>query len=195
LAKTATIFDIFISRPSLMVDSYRLILEPVTEMHASEMVGILQDESVHEFIPSNPPSLNGLRDQYRKWESRRSPDKSELWLNWVARLKSNQSVCGHFQAGVNLDQDVTLAWIVGVPFQGQGLATEALMAIMEFLNSRLQPREYKAWIDTRNFPSLALAKKLGMSQIHYLEKADHFKGQDSHEYVFSKKINCPSKID
>ena len=47
----------------------------------------------------------------------------------------------------------------------------------------------KAWSDTRNEASHALAKKLGMSQIDCIKNAAFFKGKSSDEFVFSKTLS------
>ena len=70
---------------NLIINTKRLILEPVVENHAILLCPVLSDESLYTFVPQNPPTLEELRNRYRIWSKRRSPDGLEIWLNWIAR--------------------------------------------------------------------------------------------------------------
>jgi [ribosomal protein S5]-alanine N-acetyltransferase len=97
------------------------------------MVTLLADPDLHTFVPSDPPKLEKLQSQYKYWESRISPQEVELWLNWVGRLKSNNELVGHFQAGVKANLEASIAYTIGKNFQRQGFAYEGLETILEFL--------------------------------------------------------------
>lgn len=169
----------------LGLETNRLILEPINEGHAPEMVELLADPDLHTFVPSDPPTVEKLQSQYKYWESRISPQEDELWLNWVGRSKSDGRLIGHFQAGVKRSLEASIAYTVGKEFQRSGYAYEGLTKIMELLFVEVDAESVKAWIDTRNQASIGLVKKLGMSQIEFIAKADYFKGTDSDEFVFS----------
>ena len=176
-----------LQRPSeedLLIITERLILEPVLPVHAEEMTKVLSSQALYNFVPQDPPVLEKLQRTYEIWSRRISPEKDELWLNWVARCKETNQLIGHFQAGYKGPEEASIAYTVGVPFQRKGFATEALQIILNFLQESLAARTVKAWIDTRNTPSIDLVKKLNMEQIEFIEKADHFKGCDSDEYIF-----------
>ncbi len=168
----------------LRIETDRLILEPICERHALDMTTLLSDPDLHTFIPSDPPTLEKLKSQYKYWESRISPKEDELWLNWVGRLKSNGRIVGHFQAGVKTSLEATIAYMIGKDFQRQGFAFEGLTKVIDLLFEGTRAKSVKAWIDTRNQASINLVKKLGMNQVEFIAKADHFKGSDSDEFVF-----------
>jgi RimJ/RimL family protein N-acetyltransferase len=104
--------------------------------------------------------------------------------HWVARLKSTGDVVGHFQAGVKEGPDSNLGYTVGRKFQRHGFASEALRGILSLLGSEIGIKSIKAWIDTRNIPSILLVEKLGMVRIDFIKRADNFKGADSDEFVY-----------
>ena len=81
--------------------------------------------------------------------------------------------------------DASIAYTIGTEFQRCGLAYEGLTAVLELLFDKIAVISVKAWIDTRNEPSIGLVKKLGMNQTEFIAKADHFKGADSDEFVFA----------
>lgn len=167
----------------LIIRTDRLVLEPIKVTHANEMVTVLSDLQLYDFIPQDPPDLGKLEKTYEVWARRISPDKTELWLNWAARWKDSDKLIGHFQVGYKPDE-ASIAYTVGLNFQRRGFALEALQEIIRFLKESLRCKTIKAWIDTRNKPSIELVKKLGMSQVNFIPKADHFKGADSDEFVF-----------
>lgn len=168
----------------LLLVTDRLILEPILVSHASEMVSLLKDADLYSFVPQDPPELAKLEKTYDFWSKRASPAGDELWLNWAARNKQTGEVIGHFQAGVKEGTESNLGYTVGLCFQRQGFAKEALQAILSFLNEKMRLESIKAWIDTRNLASIALVEKLGMVKVGFIEKADHFKGKDSDEHVY-----------
>jgi RimJ/RimL family protein N-acetyltransferase len=139
----------------------RLGLVPITREHAIEMFQVLSDPVLYEYVSGSPPvDVASLTRQYEVWEGRRSPDRSELWLNWAIRLNPRQQLVGHLQAGV-LPDHAYLAWILGVPWQQHGYATEAASAVIDML-LRLGLREIRASIHPNHAASIRVAERLGM---------------------------------
>ncbi len=171
-----------------------MILEPITEAHAVELCELFADSALHTFVPFEPPTPQQQLDRCAKWAKRVSPDGQEIWLNWAARHKNNKSLVGHFQAGVKSDGIGSTGYVVARSFQRKGLASEALETIFSYLRDNLKVREVKAWSDSRNEASHALAKKLGMVQVDFVKDADHFKGASSDELIFLKTLGEPHLI-
>jgi ribosomal-protein-alanine N-acetyltransferase len=65
----------------------RLTLEPQCAAHAAAMFAVLSDPAIYEYENAPPASVDALRARYAFLEGRRSPDGSQQWLNWVARLR------------------------------------------------------------------------------------------------------------
>ena len=69
-----------------------------------------------------------------------SADGSELWLNWIVRTTVDATPVGTMQATVASDgSSADVAWEVGVPWQGRGIASEAACAIVSWLVERDVP--------------------------------------------------------
>jgi RimJ/RimL family protein N-acetyltransferase len=182
------IIDQPINDSLLQFETPRLVMEPITASHAPEMALLLADPQLFEFLPSDPPSVNELAKLYGYWEARRSPDGSELWLNWAGRRTDTNDVVGHFQAGVESDGSASIAYTVGLRHQRRGFATEAMSAVCDLLDQFLRVHTIRAWIDTRNAASINLVQRIGLRKNQYIENADNFKGSPSHEYVFERII-------
>lgn len=177
-------FSTDLEQPELHTE--RLTLEPITEAHAQELYRFFSDPKLHQFTPSEPPALEQQKERCIKWARRRSPDGSEIWLNWAARDNTSGNIAAHIQVGIKEDSVASIGYVVSTAFQRNGIATEALEATFQYLKKHLGVREVRAWSDTRNIASHALVKKLGMVQIDYIQNADFFNGETSDEFVFSK---------
>lgn len=82
--------------------------------------------------------LDALRSRYRLLAPGRSPDGRELWLNWVVRLRADEHrAVGTVQATVGDDLgQAEVAWVVGTPWQGEGYAGEAAVALTGWLREK-----------------------------------------------------------
>ena len=166
----------------------RLRLEPVTEDHAQELWELFQDPELHQFVSFEAPTLERQRERCLRWSKRRSPDGSEIWLNWAARTKSTAKIVGHFQVGLKCDGVATVGYVVARSHQNQGLATKALQLIFEYMASQFDIRELVASTDTRNEASQKLCRKLGMIQVQLIKNADVIQGVPSDDFIFSKRL-------
>ncbi|QDQ26189.1 GNAT family N-acetyltransferase [Chitinimonas arctica] len=176
------------SAANTVLSTQRLTLEPLTAAHAPLLLDGLNDPSLYQFIPQNPPaSLEALTARFQRLESRSSPDGAEWWLNWAVRLGTDGAYIGQVQATVNEDNVASMSWFVFAPHQRKGYATEALNKLREHLIGPFMAEAFEIFIDTRNKPSIALAEALGFKREALLPNADNFKGSKSDEYRYGFK--------
>jgi RimJ/RimL family protein N-acetyltransferase len=107
----------------------RLVLEPLTVGHAEEMAEVLADPALYTFTGGEPPTLEALRERYRR-QTAGSPDPEVLWCNWIVRLHAGERpAAGYVQATIALASpggpEAEVAWVVGTRRQRQGIAAEA----------------------------------------------------------------------
>jgi RimJ/RimL family protein N-acetyltransferase len=110
------------------LDGQRLILEPLRVDHAQEMVGVLDDQALHEFTGGKPATIDELRRLYERQTIGSSSDRTETWLNWVLRRRDNGAAAGFVQATVTAADDgpqAEVAWVIGTAHQHLGFAREA----------------------------------------------------------------------
>jgi hypothetical protein len=81
------------------ITTERLLLSPLRAEDASELVDVLGDERLHEFVGGRPDTLEELRARYAGL-LRGSPNPGELWLNWIVRRRSGSQAIGTLQATV-----------------------------------------------------------------------------------------------
>jgi [ribosomal protein S5]-alanine N-acetyltransferase len=182
-------------REETTLETERLLLEPLMPEHAPLLKKYLADERLYRFIPQNAPaSAEALEARYRKLSSRRSPDGSEVWLNFAMRLREEgrllkATYVGTLEATVFPDRSAYLAYTVFVPFWRQGYAREGCARILRHLLDNYRVRVVVAEMDTRNAASVSLAEALGFERVGTTLGADHFKGSVSDEHRYELHVD------
>jgi RimJ/RimL family protein N-acetyltransferase len=138
------------------------------------MVRVLEDPGLYVHIGGQPPSEAELAERYERQVAGASPDGSAGWLNWVLRLRDGGELAGVVQATVTRREAVLraeLAWMVAPPRQGSGLATEAAVAVSEWLRSA-GVAVLRAWIHPQNVASAAVARRIGLADTPLVEDGE-----------------------
>ncbi|WP_436757197.1 GNAT family N-acetyltransferase [Streptosporangium sp. V21-05] len=160
------------------VRTARLTLEPLAPHHAAEMAEVLGDPALHTFIGGSPETPEQLRDRYARLAATPPPNRAESWLNWVIRLHTpdigsdrpvgdpdrltgSDRLVGYVQATVVRDR-ATVAWVVGTPWQGRGIAGEAAVALVAWLGER-GTTTIVATIHPDHTASSAVARRAGLT--------------------------------
>jgi RimJ/RimL family protein N-acetyltransferase len=147
-----------------VINTDRLDLLPLRLEDADEMVTVLSDPALHAFIGGAPDTLEALRSRYRRMVAG-SPDPAVTWHNWVIRLRDEARLTGTIQATVNHSGHETIteiAWVVGTPWQGRGIATEAAQGLLAWLGA--QPAQTViAHIHPDHLTSAAVATACGLT--------------------------------
>ncbi|MFF2650757.1 GNAT family N-acetyltransferase [Streptomyces sp. NPDC058045] len=142
----------------------RLELLPLCVEHAEEMAAVLSDPALHTFVGGAPDTPRGLRSRYRRLAAG-SPDPDVSWLNWVVRLRAESCLTGTVQATVRPAEAgplAEIAWVVGTPWQGRGIAGEAARALVGWLG-RQQVHTVIAHIHPEHRASAAVATAAGLA--------------------------------
>lgn len=108
--------------------SLPLHLDPLRVSDAVEMASVLGDPSLYTHIGGRPPTVAQLEERYSSQVSG-SGRNDEIWHNWILRLQPHGCAVGFAQADVQ-ERLVELAWVVGVPWQGQGYAARAARVLV-----------------------------------------------------------------
>jgi RimJ/RimL family protein N-acetyltransferase len=101
----------------------RLELAPVTADDAEPMSDVANDQRLYEFIGGGPATVEERRAAFERLAAARSADQGNTaQRNWVVRRRAGDTA--------------EVASIIGVPWQGQGLASEANLAVVDWLDAR-----------------------------------------------------------
>ncbi|MEU5879414.1 GNAT family N-acetyltransferase [Spirillospora sp. NPDC047279] len=146
------------------IETRRLVLEPPAAHDADEMAVVLGDPRLHDFIGGEPLTVDELRARYEQLAAGPAPFHQEGWLTWIIRRRRDRRAVGFVQATVTPGARglrANVAWVVGMPFQGFGFATEAAAGMLGWLRAHAV-HEITAAVHPGNAPSAAVARKLGL---------------------------------
>ncbi|PFG32185.1 GNAT family N-acetyltransferase [Sanguibacter antarcticus] len=122
----------------------RLELEVVSVAHAGEAAVTFDSLDLHAFTGGVPSTRAELVERYTRFEGGRSPDGTQLWLNWMLRDRMSGELVGTVQATVEgwggCAARADLAWVVGVRHQQNGYAQESARAVAEWLRVQASRR-------------------------------------------------------
>lgn len=176
------------------LETTSLRLEPLRAEHAGRLFAELRDPRLYAFIPQEPPaSVDRLEERYRALERRRSPDETELWLNWAARRRSDGAYVGLMEATVTAEGEASLAYFVFATHQRRGYAREFCGRAVRALFEEYGVGAVSATIDSRNSASIALVESLGFRRAAFQKAADTFKGSVSDEYRYERSVDPAEK--
>jgi len=165
--------DAFDAALEAVLHTPRLRLEPQCEHHADALFPLLADPRLYEHVPLDPPvSLPALRERLALLSERRSPDGSELWLNWVMRDSRSGECVGRLQATVRVDQPAYLAYEVFPPHWHRGYAVEGCTRMIRWLIDELHVGGFVAEVDSLNAASLRLLEALGFERTSFMTLFD-----------------------
>ena len=143
-----------------MISTARLDLLPLRVEHAAEMAEVLKDPALHAFTGGAPHPPEALLARYERLVAG-SPDPAVHWLNWVIHLREEDRLTGTVQATI-ADGTAEIAWVVGTPWQGRGIAGEAARGLVTWLGT--QPvHTVIAHIHPEHHASAAVATSAGLT--------------------------------
>jgi RimJ/RimL family protein N-acetyltransferase len=140
----------------------RLRLAPLRAADARDLAPVLDDEELHRFTGGRPLGEDDLRRRFARWERGRSPDGRRLWLNWVVRLARSGEAIGFVQATVQ-GRIATIAYVIGRPWQGRGLASEAVRGMVTALRSHFRVVTVRAHVAPAHAASAGVAIAAGLA--------------------------------
>ncbi|MGH3905400.1 MAG: GNAT family N-acetyltransferase [Pseudonocardiaceae bacterium] len=145
------------------ITTSRTVLTPITVADAEDMAGVLAGPELYTFIGGQPPSAEQLRARYAKLVVGHSEDGTQDWYNWVVRTQVEGRAVGTVQATVMSEGTrAEIAWIIGLPWQGQGYGSEAARAVVLWLTEG-GIGYVTAHVHPEHPASAAVARRAGLS--------------------------------
>jgi RimJ/RimL family protein N-acetyltransferase len=149
-----------------------VLLTPLSVDDADEMVVVLGSEELYRFTGGAPPALAELRALYARQVAGHSPDGRQEWRNWIIRCQPGGTAAGYVQATIDDDGSrAEIAWVVGLAWQGRGLASAAARALVGWLDARGVAR-IQAHIHPAHEASAAVARAAGLTPTGVLEEGE-----------------------
>lgn len=150
------------------VRTKRLIVRPHQLSDAAAWYEIQSDPDVVRFLSwplrTRAQSLQHLKDRTSHTRLSQADDLLALAIEHKGRLIGDLSV--HLRTVHPDFRAAEIGWILGSKHGGSGLAAEAVRAVITMLFDKLDVKWMYAVVDTQNDKSLALASKLGFTEVH-----------------------------
>lgn len=167
------------------IQTERLVLTPLVFADSQAMFEYRSVPAVCRYQSFEPCSLKDVEKFIDDLQGNVF-DTAGTWYQFGMRLKSSGQLIGDF--GTHFDGDdprqVEIGFTLAPNFQGQGLASEAVSGVMDYLFGSLQKHRVYASVDPRNKPSVALLNRVGMRQEAHFRKSYWFKGDWADDLVF-----------
>lgn len=149
----------------------RLIIDELREDDAAALFGYRSDPQVSRYQGWCPDSVDAAREFIRAQDGVQL-DTPETWCQRALRLRDSGELIGdvglHFTA--EGDAAVELGISLAPRHQGEGLASEALRGVLDYVFGTLHKHRVFGSVDPRNEASLRLLVTIGMRQeAHFVE--------------------------
>ena len=164
----------------------RLLLRPLCPEDAEAVFAYRSLPEVSRYQCWEPRSAAEILDFIRGLEKIR-PDTPDTWYQLAVVLRASGELAGdcglHFPAGRNHEAEIGIT--LAPAYHGQGLAAEALPAVLGYLFDTLGKHRVYGSVDPRNVPSQRLLERVGMRrEAHFVESLP-FKGGWADDVIYA----------
>ena len=132
------------------------------------------DPAVHRYQGWDRTDAEGVREEIERMHDR-EPGTPGGWV----QLSVEELESGRLVGDVGLSPSdhepgvIKVGYTVSPAFQGRGLASEAVTALIDYAFDRLDAQVVRAYASAENTPSIRLAERVGM---HLVETIEHREG-------------------
>jgi RimJ/RimL family protein N-acetyltransferase len=164
----------------------RLILRRFKDEDLSAFLAYRNDPEVARYQSWHSITESQAKDFILEQKSIQ-PGMPGEWFQFAIELQDSGGLIGDCGLKVNIDQPQQAEFGITLsrPYQGKGLASEAVVCMLDYAFKILDLHRVIAVTDCLNKPSVALLESLGMRQEgHYLQNI-WFKGAWGDEYLYA----------
>jgi RimJ/RimL family protein N-acetyltransferase len=148
----------------IILETKRLILRRQVPQDLDALWALYCDPEIIRYIPDAPRSREEAKEEL-EWHMNGHPRFPELGL-WATIYKETGKFigrCGLLPWTIDERQEVEVAYTIARNYWGQGLATEAAQAILNYGFEQLNLSRLVSLIDSENIASQKVAEKIGMT--------------------------------
>ncbi len=147
----------------MILETERLVLRRLLPEDLDALFELYRDEEIRRYFPDGVLSFDQTKEEL-EWFLNGHPRFPELGL-WATVNKVTGEFmgrCGLLPWTIEESQEVEVAFLLGKKFWGQGFATEAALAIVQYAFGRLNLSRLICLIDPENLASVKVAGRIGM---------------------------------
>ena len=168
-----------------IIETKRLILRQVTTEDATDMFDYLSDQDVVKPMGLDPfQTVKDVWDEIR-WYT--SIYEEGTGIRWGITLKDSGKVIGScgFLNRLTKHYRAEVGYEISKDYWGQGIASEALEAVVKYGYHHLQLERIEALIEPENVPSQRLVEKQGFIREGLLRHYEFARGKFDDLYMYS----------
>lgn len=146
-----------------ILETDRLLLRRLLPGDLDRLYALYSDAEIRRYFPEGTLTYEETKEEL-EWFLNGHPDHPELGL-WATIHKPTGAFigrCGLLPWKIEQRAEVEIAYLLDKAYWGQGLATEAARAILQYGFERLQLSRLICLIDPENQASANVASKIGM---------------------------------
>ena len=165
----------------IILETPRLVLRRQVPADLDDLWALYCDPEITKHIPDAPRTRDEAREEL-EWHMNGHPRNPDLGL-WATVYKENGKFigrCGLLPWTIDGQQEVEVAYTIARSYWGQGLATEAAQAILQYGFRQLNLSRLVSLIEPENAPSQRVAEKIGM---HFEKRVDE--GEYTPFFIYS----------
>ncbi len=149
---------------SKILETERLVLRHLVPDDLDNLFVLYRDPDVRRYFPEGTLTYEETKEEL-EWFLNGHPSHPELGLWATVHKARNEFIgrCGLLPWTLQDRPEVEVAYLLAKPYWGQGLATEAARAIVEYAFGRLGLSRLICMIEAENSASIGVASKIGMS--------------------------------
>lgn len=148
----------------IILETKRLILRHQVLQDLDALWALYCDPEITKYIPDAPRSRDEAREEL-EWHMNGHPRFPELGLWATIHKETGRFIgrCGLLPWTIDGQQEVEVAYTIARDYWGQGLATEAAQAILQYGFEKLNLSRLISVIEAENIASQKVAEKIGMT--------------------------------
>lgn len=148
----------------IILESNRLLFRHLVMSDLDALFALYRDEEIRRYFPEGTLTYEETREEL-EWFLHGHPSNPELGLWAVIHKGTNQFIgrCGLLPWTIDGRAEVEVAYLLDRAFWGQGLATEAAQALVQYGFEHLKLPRLICLVDRENLASIRVATKVGMA--------------------------------
>jgi [ribosomal protein S5]-alanine N-acetyltransferase len=167
------------------IQTPRLFLRELTLADAPDLFRYARLPEVAQFVEWEPPESvyesEELIQRYISWQFDSPRRHLVLAITLEGRLIGDIGLIGSGSS----EGEAELGFVIDPAYWGQGYATEAATAVLEYGQNRIGWPRIMAVCDVDNLASAAVLRKIGLQQEAYLPRHKYKQGEWRHSLVFA----------
>ncbi|TKC15516.1 GNAT family N-acetyltransferase [Robertmurraya kyonggiensis] len=168
-----------------ILETNRLVLRKVTKDDAEDILKYLSDEEVMKYYGLDPfETIEDVMDEISWYQS---IFENKTGIRWGISLKEQGKMIGScgFHNRVSQHSRTEIGFELSQEYWGQGIAGEAIGAILQYSFEHMDLNRIEALIEPPNLPSQKLVEKQGFVREGLLRQYEYTSGKFDDLYMYS----------